>query len=70
MCAYIWESLPVRNFTNSYLSECLNLELTINNKSATLLRYIDLLVKPLMNFTQDIFYTIPQAALNLFWSTN
>ena len=32
MCAYVRESLPVRNFNNSYLSECLALEVTISNK--------------------------------------
>ena len=32
VCAYVRESLPVRNFSNSYLSECLTLEVTINNK--------------------------------------
>ena len=26
------ESLPVHNFSNSHLSECLTLEVTINNK--------------------------------------
>ena len=30
--AYVRESLPVRNFSNSYLSECLTLEVTISNK--------------------------------------
>ena len=32
VCAYARESLPVRNFSNSYLSECLTLEVTISNK--------------------------------------
>ena len=32
VCAYVRESLPVRNFSNSYLSECLTLEVTISNK--------------------------------------
>ena len=32
VCAYIRKSLPVRNFSNSYLSECLTLEVTISNK--------------------------------------
>ena len=50
VCAYIRESLPVRNFSNSYLSECLTLEVTISNKKGLLL-YIDLLVKHLMNFS-------------------
>ena len=43
VCAYVRESLPVRNFSNSYLSECLTLEVTISNKKGLLL-YIDLLV--------------------------
>ena len=44
VCAYIRESLPVRNFSNSYLSECLTLEVTISNKKGyviTLYIYID-----------------------------
>ena len=32
VCAYVKESLLVRNFSNSYLSECLTLEGTISNK--------------------------------------
>ena len=32
MCAYVRESLPVRNLSNSCLSECLTLEVTISNK--------------------------------------
>ena len=32
MCAYVRKSLPVRNFSNSYLSECLTLEVTISNR--------------------------------------
>ena len=32
VCAYVRESLPVLNFSNSYLSECLTLEVTISNK--------------------------------------
>ena len=31
VCAYVRESLPVRNFTNSYLSQCLTVEVTIRN---------------------------------------
>ena len=34
MCAYVRESLPVRNFSNSYLSECFTLEVTISNWKA------------------------------------
>ena len=30
--AYVRKSLPVRNFSNLYLSECLTLEVTIGNK--------------------------------------
>ena len=32
MCAYVRVSLPVRNYSNSYLSDCLTLEVTISNK--------------------------------------
>ena len=32
VCVYIRESLPVRNFSNSYISKCLTLEVTISNK--------------------------------------
>ena len=31
-CAYVRESLLVRNFSSSYLSECLTLEVTISNE--------------------------------------
>ena len=31
MCPNIKKYLPVRNFSNSYLSECLTLEATISN---------------------------------------
>ena len=31
-CTYIRESLPVCNFSNSYLCKCLTLEVTISNK--------------------------------------
>ena len=34
VCAYIKESLPVRNFSNSYLSKCLTLEVSTNNKKS------------------------------------
>ena len=30
VCAYITESLPILNFSNSYLTECLTLEVTIS----------------------------------------
>ena len=32
VCAYVRETLPFRNFSNSYLSECLTLEVTISNR--------------------------------------
>ena len=32
VCAYVREFLPVCNFSNSYLSECFTLEVTISNK--------------------------------------
>ena len=42
VCAYVRESLPVRNFNNSYLSGCLTLKVTILViKRATLLLYRD-----------------------------
>ena len=34
VCAYVREFLPVRNFSNSYLSECFTLEVTISNKKS------------------------------------
>ena len=34
VCAYVRESLPLRNFSNSYLSECVTLEVTYSNKKA------------------------------------
>ena len=46
---YVRESLPVHNFSNSYLSKCLTLEVTISKERATLLLSIGLLVKHLMN---------------------
>ena len=51
VCASTGESLPVCDFSNSYLSECLIPEVTISNRKAMLLLYIDLLVKHLMNMT-------------------
>ena len=30
VCAYITEALPILNFSNSYLTECLTLEVTIS----------------------------------------
>ena len=32
VCAYVGESLPDHNFSNSYLSQCLTPEVTISNK--------------------------------------
>ena len=32
VCAYVRETLPFRNFRNSYLIECLTLEVTISNR--------------------------------------
>ena len=31
VCAYFRESLPVRNFSNSYLNECLTPKVTISS---------------------------------------
>ena len=39
MCACIRESLPVRNFNNSYLRECLTLEVTISNKEGYVITF-------------------------------
>ena len=39
VCAYVGESLPVRNFSNSYLSQCLTFELTIHYKKAVIALY-------------------------------
>ena len=39
VCAYVGESLPVHNFSNSYLSQCLTFELTIDNKKAVIALY-------------------------------
>ena len=36
VCVYIRESLPVHSFSNSYLRECLKLEVTIINKKKNL----------------------------------
>ena len=33
LCAYVRKSSPVRNFSNSYLSEYLTLEVTVSNKN-------------------------------------
>ena len=33
-CPYVREFLPVHNFSNSYLKECLTLEVTISNKKS------------------------------------
>ena len=53
VCAYFEVSLPVHNFNNSYLSECLTLEVTISNKKGYVITLYskDLLVKQLMNFS-------------------
>ena len=32
MCAYVRASLPASNFSNSYLSEYLTLEITVSNR--------------------------------------
>ena len=39
VCAYTRESLSVRNFTNSYLNECLTLEVTISNKKGYVITF-------------------------------
>ena len=37
VCAYIRESLPDRNFSNSYLSKSVTLEVTISNKNESVI---------------------------------
>ena len=49
--AYVRKSLPVCNFSNSYLSESLTLEAIISNKKCYVITYIDLLVKQMRNFS-------------------
>ena len=39
VCAHVREPLPVRNFSNSYFSECLTLEVTISNKTGNVIYY-------------------------------
>ena len=53
VCAYVEVSLPVHNFNNPYLSECLTLEVTISNKKGYVITLYskDLLVKQLMSFS-------------------
>ena len=53
VCAYVEVSLPVHNFHNSYLSECLTLEVSISNKKGYVITLYskDLLVKQLMSFS-------------------
>ena len=53
VCAYVEVSLPVHNFNNSYLSECLTLEVSISNKKGYVITLYskDLLVKQLMIFS-------------------
>ena len=48
VCTYVRETLPVRNFSNSYLSECLTIEVTVIERATSLI-YIGLIVKHLMN---------------------
>ena len=51
VCAYIRESLPVWCLCNTYLQECLIVEISINNKKGYVIHYIDTLVKLQMNLT-------------------
>ena len=39
VCGYVRETLPVRNFSYSYLSECLTLEVTISNRKGYVILY-------------------------------
>ena len=49
VCAYVREYLPVRNFSNSYSSECLTLEVTISNRKG----YVITLYKSLSQTTDE-----------------
>ena len=49
VCAYVREYLPVRNFSNSYSSECLTLEVTIRNRKG----YVITLYKSLSQTTDE-----------------
>ena len=49
VCVYFKESLPVKCLSNSYLKECLILEVSINNKEVMLFHCIGHLVKRLMS---------------------
>ena len=52
-CAYITESLPVRCLSNTYLQECLMLEISINNKKGYVVSLYPL-VKLQMNLTPSL----------------
>ena len=60
VCAYIREYLPVRNFSNSYLSECLTLEVTISNKKGYVITFYKFLSQ-----TLDVFLKINETYLKL-----
>ena len=60
VCAYIREYLPVRNFGNSYLSECLTLEVTISNKKGYVITFYKFLSQ-----TSDVFLKINETYLKL-----
>ena len=49
VCAYVREYLPVRNFSNSYSSKCLTLEVTISNRKG----YVITLYKSLSQTTDE-----------------
>ena len=51
MCTYLRKSLPVGNFSNSYLGECLTFEATINNGK----RYVVITVRRSPSQTTDEF---------------
>ena len=51
VCAYVKESLPFRNFSNSYLSECLTVEVTISNKKGYVVTLCRSPSQTIMNLT-------------------
>ena len=49
VCAYVRETLPFRNFSNSYLSDCLTLEVTISNREGSVITLYRSPIQSLMN---------------------
>ena len=64
VCAYVREYLPVRNFSNSYSSKCLTLEVTISNRKG----YVITLYKSLSQTTdefQSFISTLEKLLINI-----